>query len=140
MIKPIENQIDFRNLTNTQKFLAWFPIIGPQAIAIRAVKQGLKRRPEFHTETWRDYKNLEYIIRFSRKLSKANEWLNYYFHPKDPLDYLFLFTDGDGWEVIELMDEWENLNGNRFPFLKHQEYGALFKRRPNEQRHAIRGR
>jgi hypothetical protein len=125
-MKPITSQVNLTNMTSIQKFMMWFPFIGTDVRVVKDVTSQLKLRPEFPSGEWKEFKNLDDIIEFSKRLAKANEWPNHYFHPRDPIDLLFFPTDGDGWDVIKLAREWERRTNKEFPFRKNVLYGELF--------------
>ena len=127
-MKPISSLVNLSNMTSMQKFLMWCPFIGTDVKIVKDITAQLKVRTEFPTEDWKGYSDIDKIDEFSRRLAKANEWPNHHFHPGDPIDLLFFFTDGDGWDVIDLMQEWESNTGKEFPVRENMLYGDLFKR------------
>lgn len=127
-MKPIISQINLSNMTSMQKLMMWFPIIGTDVRVVKDVTAQLKLRSEFPLGEWKEYKNINEIIEFSKRLAKANEWPNHHFHPQDPIDLLFFPTDGDGWDVLKLTQDWEHRTNKEFPFRKNMLYGALFEK------------
>ncbi len=108
--------------------MMWFPFIGTDVRVVKDVVIQLKLRSEFPIIEWQGYRSLDDIIEFSKRLAKANEWPNHNFHPQDPVALLFFPTDGDGWDVLKLAQEWERRTNKEFPFRKNVLYGALFEK------------
>ena len=100
-------------MTSVQKFMMWFPLFGTDVRVVKDVTFQLKRRAEFPLDEWKEYKNIN--DRILKRLAKANEWPNHNFHPQDPLDLLFFPTDGNGWDVLRLVQEWERRANKEFP-------------------------
>jgi len=132
-MQPIHSEINPAALTPTQKFLMWSPFIGPNIKLVKQIKQQLKQRTCFPKEQWNGHRDIDSIVEFSKKLKEANEWPNHYFHPDDPIDLLFFFTDGDGWEAIDIMMEWEKEHNSEFPLHQGRLYSELFEACPNQQ-------
>jgi hypothetical protein len=104
----------------------WCPVIGTDIRIVRDVRTQLKQRPSFPMDAWKGFEDVDGIVTFSKRLASANEWPNHHYGPEDPVDLLFFFTDGDGWQVIDLIQEWEKRVGKEFPLRKRALYGELF--------------